>query len=116
MRERNEPPEIVQVTLPEWAGPDREPTSSVTLRIPEQGGLPAQGSQLPRGLLLLTVVADEQPDSGVRRLVESLPPTAAATGTQPQRARRPDWVVIALALMVALFIGFLLFLRFTGRG
>jgi hypothetical protein len=43
MRGRNEPPEIVQVTLPEWSSPEGEPTSSVTLRIPEQGAFPQPG-------------------------------------------------------------------------
>jgi hypothetical protein len=110
MRGRNEPPEIVQVTLPEWSGQDREPSSSLTLRIPEQGGLPAEGSRLPRGLLLLTVVPDEQPDSGVRRATASLapPPEKVEVPVAPPAPRSNR---LGLALAVALVIAVLIALR-----
>jgi len=116
MRGRNEPPEIVQVTLPEWSSPEGEPTSSVTLRIPEQGGLPAAGSRLPRGLLLLTVVPDDQPDSGVRRATASLAPPPDTVPAPPQPIRRTNRRAIAVAVAVAVFIAVLVWLRWTGRG
>jgi hypothetical protein len=116
MRGRNEPPEIVQVTLPEWTTPEGDPTSSVTLRIPEQGGLPAAGSRLPRGLLLLTVVPDEQPDSGVRRATASLAPPPATVPAPPAPIRRPNRLVIAVAVAVVVLIAVLVLLRWTGRG
>jgi hypothetical protein len=117
MRGRNEPPEIVQVTLPEWSTSEGDPTSSVTLRIPEQGGLPAAGSRLPRGLLLLTVVPNEQPDSGVRRANASLaPPPTTVPPVPPPAIRRTNRWVIAVAVAVAVFIGVLILLRWTGRG
>jgi hypothetical protein len=115
-RGRDEPPEIVQVTLPEWSAQEGDPANSVTLRIPEQGGLPAAGSRLPRGLLLLTVVADVQPDSGVRRATVSLAPPPATHPARVPAPRRSNAQVIAVAVAVALFIGFLLWLRWTGRG
>jgi hypothetical protein len=116
MRGRNEPPEIVQVTLPEWSSPEGEPTSSVTLRIPEQGGLPAEGSKLPRGLLLLTVIPDEQPDSGVRRATASLAPPPETVPAPPAPIRSANRALIAVAVAVAVFIAFLVWLRWTGRG
>ena len=116
MRGRDEPPEIVQVTLPEWSSPEGDQTSSVTLRIPEQGGLPAAGSRLPRGLLLLTVVPDEQPDSGVRRATASLAPPPAVVPVPAPAIRRTNRRVIAVAVAVAVFIAVLVLLRWTGRG
>jgi hypothetical protein len=116
MRGRNEPPEIVQVTLPEWSSPEGEPTSSVTLRIPEQGGLPAEGSRLPRGLLLLTVIPDEQPDSGVRRATASLAPPPQTVPAPPVPIRRSNRLVVAVAVAVVLFVALLILLRWTGRG
>ena len=116
MRGRDEPPEIVQVTLPEWTTPEGDPASTVTLRIPEQGGLPAAGSRLPRGLLLLTVVPDEQPDSSVRRTTASLAPPPATVPAPPLLIRRTNRQVIAVAVAVALFIAVLVLLRWTGRG
>jgi hypothetical protein len=116
MRGRNEPPEIVQVTLPEWTSPEGEPTSSVTLRIPEQGGLPAEGSKLPRGLLLLTVVPNEQPDSGVRRATASLAPPPQTVPAPSPPIRRTNRGLIAVAVAVAVFIAVLVWLRWTGRG
>jgi hypothetical protein len=110
MRGRNEPPEIVQVTLPEWTSQDKEPNSSLTLRIPEQGGLPAEGSKLPRGLLLLTVVPDEQPDSGVRRATASLAPAPEQVAPTTQRAaavtppRNRLGMVVAVAVVIAVLV------------
>jgi hypothetical protein len=102
--------------LPEWSSTEGEPTSSITLRIPEQGGLPAEGSRLPRGLLLLTVIPDEQPDSGVRRATASLAPPPARVPAPASAKRRTDRRVIAAAVAVAVFIAVLVWLRWTGRG
>src|SRR5689334_7625686 len=66
LRKRNEPAEVVEVTLPS-RGADEVPDSrGITLRIPEQGGLPPEGSELPRGVLLLTVMPSDAADPSVR--------------------------------------------------
>jgi hypothetical protein len=50
LRGRNEPSDLLQVSLPRG---EREDV--FVIRIPGRGGLPPEGSELPRGLLLLRV-------------------------------------------------------------
>src|SRR5687767_6880041 len=71
LRGRNEPPEVIQVTLPRRSGGTLHESGSFTIRIPERGGLPRVPMEI-RGFLLLTVVRAEQSDAGVR-LVDSGP-------------------------------------------
>lgn len=125
LRGRDEPVEIVEVTLP-VRGADEVPDSrGITLRIPEQGGLAAQGSQLPRGLLLLTVVPSEQADASVRLMrgvPSKRPPSIADSDDAPSLhprdgARLPmSRSAMILLLVVLLWIVFLIWLRASGRG
>src|SRR5690349_24963649 len=50
LRKRDEPAEMVEVTLPSRQEDEVPDSRGLTLRIPEQGGLPEPGSDLPRGL------------------------------------------------------------------
>jgi len=59
LRERGEPADLVEVTLPGEHG------EAFVIRLPERGGLPPLGSGLPRGNLLLRVEPSAQPDPSV---------------------------------------------------
>src|SRR3954469_13530807 len=75
LRQRDELPELLQVTLPARSSQADGASRSVVIRIPEQGGLPpAAAEALPRGLLLLRVEAAEVADAGVSRVVPPAPP------------------------------------------
>lgn len=126
LRRRNEPAEVVEVTLP-VRPQDEEPDSrGITLRIPEQGGLPEPGSELPRGLLLLTLIPSEQPDPTIKLLrgVPSKRPPASIvdsdempkpiTAPAPKRPATAAKVIVIVA--VALWILLLIWLRLSGRG
>jgi hypothetical protein len=126
LRQRDELPEVVEITLPARAADDAPDSRGVTLRIPEQGGLPEPGSDLPRGLLLLTVVPSSQPDSRIKLLrgAASKRPAAsivesgeAPTGlVEAARRRRVSWLVLALAALVGFWILLLIWVRLSGRG
>jgi len=120
LRARQEKAEVVRVTLPQRAF-DEPPSSGpkgFLVRIPEKGGLPPEGSRLPRGLLLLRIEPADKPDAGVRlegaRKPEALP-EEAAPARLPAPRRRSRAVPI-VAILVVLWIAFLVFLRVTGRG
>lgn len=116
LRDRNEPGELVTVTLPRHTN-DMESTASgrgIVVRIPERGGLP-DSPKKPRGLLLLSVspalVADV-------KLVETPAPPEVIPSKRPTvapAARKLDPVVIALVILVVLLLGYLAWLRITGR-
>jgi hypothetical protein len=100
----------LHVTLPE-ADPDAPPDSphSVTIRIPEQGGLPAPGADLPRGVLLLRVVAAEESDASVRlvplEVPVVVPPERRAATIRPLLASERRvwlWLVIAAGVVLGL--------------
>lgn len=59
LRERGEPADLVEVTLPGEHG------ETFVIRLPERGGLAPLGSGLPRGNLLLRVEPSAQADPGV---------------------------------------------------
>ncbi|HEY4157351.1 MAG TPA: hypothetical protein VGM29_04610 [Polyangiaceae bacterium] len=110
LRGRGEPAELLHVTLPE-ADPDAPPDSphSVTIRIPEQGGLPAPGADLPRGVLLLRVVAAEESDASVRlvplEVPVVVPPERRAATIRPLLASERRvwlWLVIAAGVVLGL--------------
>jgi hypothetical protein len=126
LRRRDEPAEVVEVTLPARPGDDVPDSRGITLRIPEQGGLPDQGSDLPRGLLLLTVLPSPEPDARVRLLrgVPSKRPPATVlegdelplslSGAPPGfRVSRP---VVLAAVAVVFWVLLLVWLRLSGRG
>jgi hypothetical protein len=74
---------------------------------------------LPRGLLLLRIEQAEKADAGVR--LEGAPTLEAApVEALPERIapapRRRSVAVPIVAILVVLWIAFLVFLRVTGRG
>lgn len=110
LRGRGEPAELIQVRLPE-PEPEGPPDSprGVTIRIPEQGGLPAPGSDLPRGLLLLRVIAAEESDASVHLVPLSEPPAPPAPSVRILASLRPVlaperrsrlWIVVAAAVLL----------------
>ena len=128
LRRRNEPAEVVEVTLP--ARPDDELPDSrgLTLRIPEQGGLPEAGSDLPRGLLLLTVVPSSESDRSVKLLrgMPSKRPPASIVERDDMASLAPrapgppvrglSRAVTMVLVAVVLWILLLIWLRLTGQG
>lgn len=120
VRGRGEPIELLGVTLPK-RGDDFESTASgrtVVLRIPERGGVSTTPGE-PPGQLLLQVGIAEQPDSGVVRVVREeivVPEEAEARLSRPTLV--PSGVnrtVLLVAILVALWIALLVWLRVTGR-
>lgn len=122
LRGRNEPPELVRVTLPKQRA-DRDPPPSsqggVTVRIPERGGLP-EDPALPRGFLLLKVTTGDEPGPGVLRVRISIPVPAPASpeavGKAKERVRRISRPVAVAIVLLVLWIALLVWLRLTGRG
>jgi hypothetical protein len=114
LRGRHELPELLSVTLPrkvEASGDAR----SVVIRIPEQGGLPAQGLALPRGLLLLRVEPADAADPGVSVVRPSIPAVIERVALSlrvpkptPKQARS---LIGAIALTVFLALALLAFWR-----
>ena len=126
LRRREEPAEVVEVTLPARPDDDAPDSRGITLRIPEQGGLPAPGSDLPRGLLLLTVVPSPEPDPRIRLLrgVPSKRPPASVVDSDEMPSlhpieppsRRVSVAIVIVAVAVALWVLLLIWLRLSGRG
>jgi hypothetical protein len=123
LRRRDEPADIVEVTLPR-RGEDELPDSrGITLRIPEQGGLAEPGSELPRGVLLLTVVPSPEADPRIKLLrgVPSKRPRASIVdGDEDRTLLAPrekfgKWTAV-VAVAVVLWILLLAWLRWSGRG
>jgi hypothetical protein len=106
VRARGEPIGLLLVTLPSGSG-----GGAVVIRIPEYGGLPREGSEVPRGHLLLRVEPGTKADPSVTlapdRVVEARHPTPIVPA--PRVERRPVWLVAgALAIGIALVIWALL--------
>lgn len=127
LRKRNEPAEIVEVTLPARPTDDEVPDSrGITLRIPEQGGLPEPGSDLPRGLLLLTVVPSPEPDPSIKLLrgIPSKRPPASIVDSDeiptvlaaPEPKRGMSAAMLIVIVAVVLWVLLLLWLRLSGQG
>jgi hypothetical protein len=106
VRARGEPIGLLLVTLPCATG-----SGSVVIRIPEYGGLPREGTELPRGHLLLRVEPGTKPDPSVTLAPDRVVEARRSTPVVPRAAvdRRPVWLVAgALAIGVALVIWALL--------
>ena len=126
LRRRDEPAEVVEVTLPARAADELPDSRGITLRIPEQGGLPPPDSSLPRGVLLLTVVPSPEPDPNIKLLrgvpskrppasiVESDEMPTQLTGPAGKRGKSTALVIVLVA--VVLWILLLIGLRMAGRG
>ena len=126
LRQRDEPAEVVEVTLPARKSDDLPDSRGVTLRIPEQGGLPEPGSELPRGVLLLTVVPSPEPDPSIKLLrgVPSKRPPASIVDSDempaalqaPGEPQRMSTAVIIVVVAVILWLALLIWLRLSGQG
>ena len=126
LRKRDEPAEVVEVTLPARSDDELPDSRGITLRIPEQGGLPPPDSDLPRGVLLLTVVPSPEPDPSIK-LLRGVPskrppasivdsdemPTAVVEAAAPRRLSAARVIVIAALI---LWILLLIWLRMSGNG
>lgn len=95
---RDEPPAVVEVTLPRRSAEEllREPT--VVLRIPDSGGLPDPTSGQVRGMLLLKVTASSKPDPSVVRVAPAPSRRRSSLPIQP----KSQLILIAALLLVAL--------------
>jgi hypothetical protein len=96
LRDRGEPADLVQVTLP------RNRSEPFVVRLPERGGLPPVGSELPRGYLLLRVEPSTQADPSVS-LAGSIPALAAARrllSERPALSRRAGWALLAFVVLL----------------
>lgn len=125
LRRRSEPAEVVEVTLPARSGDELPDSRGITLRIPEQGGLPPPNSDLPRGVLLLTVVPSPNPDPSVKLLrgVPSKRPPASVVESDEvptlaeQPPKRRSSAALAIAIVAVVFwILLLVWLRLSGQG
>jgi hypothetical protein len=122
LRGRDEPAEIVRVTLPK-RGDSAELTASgrgVVLRIPERGGVSRHDGSV-RGLLMLSVLTGDQADPGLVRIdaTHASEPETETELTRDRGSLRPDaarpgravWVV---AVLITLWILGLIALRVSG--
>lgn len=103
LRGRGEPSDLVEVSLPATMVKD-----VFVIRIPEYGGLPATGSGLPRGHLLLRIEASADGDASVSLAIRARPvelARAAASERPVQRGWQKRAAVVGLvALATALLI------------
>lgn len=105
LRGRNEPSDLVQVSLPTGLRDD-----AFLIRIPERGGLPPADTILPRGHLLLRVEptdADASTSVAIRSRVSEVAP--APIIAKPA-AVRPFPRVAAAAIVLFLSISFVIWL------
>jgi hypothetical protein len=102
---RDEPPAVLELTLPQRSPEEIENEPAITLRIPDFGGFSPPGTGHPRGLLLLRVMASAEADSSVVRAKRStgLPGRPASLRSL---SRAPRWLVFGLvgALLIALVV------------
>lgn len=118
LRARGEAAPLLTVPLPKRAAADLDREPTLILRVPDQGGLPRPGLDLPRGLLLLRIEAAEHADAGVERARRSLPrfslrpkpqtpaPDAPAGAAQSRSARwfAPLVIGVVFALLAFLWV------------
>lgn len=95
LRGRKELPELLEVRLPPHD--DDGDLKGFVVRIPDRGGLPDEGADLPRGNLLLAVKPAAEPDASIVRVADDVSELAAeAAGAQlPVIAPLPLRIVTA---------------------
>ena len=115
LRGKNELSEVVQVVERTVSG------RALVIRIPQRGGY-ADDPELPRGMLMLSVVPADEPDPGVVRVEQPLPSLAEKIAASvhpeaigPARGPRRTAAIVVTALVI-LWIALLVWLRVTGRG
>jgi hypothetical protein len=98
LRERGEPADLVEVTLPGEQG------ETFVIRLPERGGLPPPGSGLPRGNLLLRVEPSAQADPSVTLASKNsiFDMARRALSTRPAASLRFPVALVAVVLGVIL--------------
>lgn len=125
LRGRNELPELLSVTLPTRKAENDNELRGVVIRIPEQGGLPAVGLPLPRGILLLRVEPAEAADPGVSlvrppsvpAVLERVAERVALSLRVPKpMQRQARWVALLVALAILLGLAALAFWRLRRLG
>lgn len=113
LRQRDEPPELLQVTLPVCSSEAPGAPRSVVIRIPEQGGLPSTAAEaLPRGLLLLRVEAAEVADPGVSRVAPLAAPERRVALSLHSLKPSPKQTRVLLVLTVIAVLAGLAMLAF----
>lgn len=111
LRGREDPGEVVQVTLPRRNSDDERNAGDVMLRIPGRGGQLETDPELPRGIMMLRVSSAEGADDNVWRTEPSLVPALEAHGGKrapPEIAKR------SIVLAVLLILLFVLMLKLSG--
>lgn len=115
LRGRKELPELLSVTLPTRKSAPEADARGVMIRIPDQGGLPAAGLALPRGMLLLRVELAEAPDPGVSVVRRSVPTVlqrvALSLRVPPPTPKQERSIVVFIAIAVFLGLALLAFWR-----
>ena len=100
VRGRDDPPDLVPVNLP--AG---ERNTPFLIRVPEYGGLPAEGTTMTRGLLLLRVEPSSHVDPGVRLFQSREAMARLESGVRPvDKAGRKKFVTVRAGLALGLVI------------
>ena len=104
LRDRGEPPDLVEVTLP------GEQQEAFVIRLPGRGGLPPEGSDLPRGNLLLRVEPSAEADASVSLAIRrpELEAARRALSERPPLGFRTRLLVTGLVLGVILLAIWLL--------
>lgn len=125
LRGRREPAEVITVPLPKRSAEELEREPLVVLRVPDQGGFPEPGLDLPRGLLLLSIAAASKSDPGVSRVrggLLSLPPARRRSipeirgveveqpAPESETRRRPAPLGIAAIVLALAWIGLVFWL------
>jgi hypothetical protein len=120
LRGRHELPELLSVTLPLRKAQDPSDARGVVIRIPEQGGLPAEGLSLPRGLLLLRVELAEFADPGIALVRPTPPPilerVALSLRVPKPTPRQARSFLLVVAIVVVLSLALLAFWRLRRLG
>jgi hypothetical protein len=116
------------VPLPKRSAEELEREPVVVLRVPEQGGFPEAGLDLPRGLLLLSIAAAAKSDADVQRKRTSflsLPPVRRRSlprvnfeepaAPDSQTRERPSALGIVAILLALAWIAAVFYLSSRGH-
>jgi hypothetical protein len=103
---RDEPPAVLELTLPRRRADELEREPGIVLRIPDAGGFAEPESGLPRGLLLLKVTASPEPDPSVVRVKRSIlsPERLPSIRSLTPTPNRIALGVVAASLLIVLAV------------